>query len=187
MFQAFFDWLDNPREHRKLKSIVWCIPKFISTFGGITAFFAFFIGDFYSNAFPKKLFWIIASLLTILISIYYVRSARACKYADPFLKKCAINDYGATFYAFSNRNDLPDHTIVEIRKIKNGIATPYALAYIDQQDYLNKGLMIVSPFASYGTNGYFATQEFKFISRKSYNKYVVDYRPLKYDTMRSML
>lgn len=187
MFRKFSDWLDDPRECSFFKSIIWCTPKFLSTFTGITAFFAFFIGDFYSEDFPKWLFWTIALLLTMLIGIYYVCSARASKYADPYLKRCAPNEYGAVFYGFTNRNDLSDYSIVEVKKIENGITIPYALAYIDQQDYMNKKLMIVRPFAYYSISGYVAEHRFELIEQEFYSKYVLDYRPLKYNTLRDML
>ena len=169
---------------RRIKALISKSYTIVPTFSMVITFFSFFMGNYYVISFPGRWFWVIAVAISLGRWGIEAGITKRGQYADPFMHQCVSNQNGV-FYYFSNRKDLEERTIVEIRRVHNGVTCPCVLAYIDSQDVKNMKEMLVIPFAYYINDKYqrsVAKKNFK-VSKKRVHEYVLTTVTLKKETL----
>ena len=149
MFENIRDFFNDTIHNRGIKSCILALYWPFNVLTIITAFVAFFVGDYYNPEFPKVLFWFIVIVLAVIAFCIRYSFLLQTKYADPRMMRCIYTDENSIHYIFKNKSELPEKTIIRILRRQKGVATPYALAYIDCQDYINPSIMQVKPIAFY--------------------------------------
>ena len=186
MFEIIQNWFDDTLHYRKFKAVLCGIPTAFTSFVTTTSFFAFFVQDYYSPEFPRKTFWITALLISLAAWSIYVLWALKNKYASPYMTHCIYEKRGSVFYYFKNRIGLEENTVVEIRKLTQGVTVPYAVAYVDQRDIMQKDQMLVRAVAIY-EDGRYIQKRPSIISTNKLNRYVVCTGPLRKDVMADFI